>query len=748
MKKWISIVLSLSLLLSALPLFSVAAVDETDNNKMALLSALEIMSGDPDGNFRLEDSVSRAEFAKIAVAASQYKDLVAVGAPVSPFSDVPYTHWAAPYVQLAVNNGIVKGYTDATFRPDGTVLYEEAVTMLLNLLGYSDSDFGLAWPYGQMATAKSLGLTDNVTASVGAPLNRRDAMTLVYQLLKTPTKTQGTDYITTLGYTWSEDVVLIATSEEEVSVGAGKILTSSGTYRMADSFDRTQIGRRGDVILENRDTLKVFLPDEQKTENYSVYQVLSDDVMVMKNGTLSKLGMGKSLTVYYEGRSATLSSLLSTLSVGDGITVYKDAQGTPDYAVVSTDNLVGPITVTGSNWLASTGLSNPEVMKNGTRVTLSDITTNDVIYYSTALNRVFAYRKQVTGVYEKALPNRDQPTSIVVSGTTYAIEGASALEKLSSGGSIGLGESVTLLLGKSDEVADVMTPQGSLVGYLTRTGTKSYETGTTVGTYSGYYAAVTLPDGESYEYITDKDYESYINRVVTVRFGSDGTASISRYNTSSSFSGTVSAAKSKIGSKTVAADVEILDVSTTDSSKTGLTTRVYLARLDGITLNSEKVLYVKTNDLGQISQLILENQTGDMYDYVLITKATETADPSLSGQYTYLSGGIEQTARSSSALFGIKGRTGAQMTISNAGVERLTALSRIDSGITEVTASKLVANGKEYLVSDRVEVYQKNSQYEYSMVPISEVSKDSGNLIAYYDKDSASGGRIRIIVIE
>ncbi len=745
MKKSLSILLALVLALSALPLFAVSA-EASDANKITLLSALEIMVGDPDGNFRTEDPVSRAEFAKIAVAASPYAELVATGAPISPFSDVPYTHWSAPYVLLAVNNGIVKGYTDGSFRPDGTVLYEEAVTMLLHLLGYNDADFGLAWPYGQMATAKSLGLTDDVFATVGEPLDRGDAMTLVYNLLDTPAKSGGADYIQTLGYTRIEDAILIATAAEEVSVGAGKLLTSAGTYRIDSSYDATQTGRRGDIILENRDEVKVFLPQAQLTETYSVYQVLSDDVMVLKNGTLTKLGLGKSLTVYHEGRGTALSALLGTLSVGDSLTVYRDANGTPDYATVSTDDLVGPITVQNGNWLIATGLTNPEIMKNGVRVTASDITQNDILYYSTALNRVFAYRKQVTGVYEKALPNQDQPTSVVVSGTTYAIEGASALDKLASGGNVSLGSSVTLLLGKSGAVADVITPQGSVVGYLTQTGIKSYETDASVGTYTGYYATLILPDGESYTYITDKEYDNNKNRVVQVNFDRTGTAKITAARQANTISGKVNAEKSRIGNKSVAPDVEILDVSTTDSDDTALWTSVYLSRLDGMTISASSVLYAETNDQDQISKLILKDATGDMYDYVLVTKAEETANDTLvRGEYTYLKDGNSQTAITNGKTFGIKSRTGALLIGTGMGVEKLSALSRVDDAITTLTPNHLVTDKAEYLISDRVQVYTRDANYGYHLVPIDTITADSGRITAYYDK---GGSRVRIIIVE
>lgn len=62
MKKIISFVLAAAMSLSTLP---VLADWNNDEDIMSLLSELNIMVGDDDGNLRLDDNVSRAEFAKM-----------------------------------------------------------------------------------------------------------------------------------------------------------------------------------------------------------------------------------------------------------------------------------------------------------------------------------------------------------------------------------------------------------------------------------------------------------------------------------------------------------------------------------------------------------------------------------------------------------------------------------------------------------------------------------------------------------
>ena len=71
------------------------------------------------------------------------------------------------------------------------------------------------------------------------------------------------------------------------------------------------------------------------------------------------------------------------------------------------------------------------------------------MYCSPALKTVWAYSKKVTGIYESASPNKDLPTSVVVSGVTYKLEGVDAYNKLSSSGSFNYGDTVTLLLGRN-----------------------------------------------------------------------------------------------------------------------------------------------------------------------------------------------------------------------------------------------------------------------------------------------------------
>ena len=93
------------------------------------ISSLGIMEGDGDGNFRPEEPMTRAEFAKSCVGFAT-KDPIAPGAD---FSDVSRLAWYYSYIQKAVAYGWIEGY-NGEFRPDDYITRAEAVTIINRML--------------------------------------------------------------------------------------------------------------------------------------------------------------------------------------------------------------------------------------------------------------------------------------------------------------------------------------------------------------------------------------------------------------------------------------------------------------------------------------------------------------------------------------------------------------------------------------------------------------------------------------
>jgi hypothetical protein len=92
-----------------------------------------ILNGYPDGTFKPNGSITRAEFAAIAVRFEFSGDINLLPDVPSPFSDVS-GHWAEKYINLAAELGYVNGYSDGTFHPNAPITRAEAAKLLNNVL--------------------------------------------------------------------------------------------------------------------------------------------------------------------------------------------------------------------------------------------------------------------------------------------------------------------------------------------------------------------------------------------------------------------------------------------------------------------------------------------------------------------------------------------------------------------------------------------------------------------------------------
>ncbi len=731
---------------------SVNAAPTYSDNVTSLLSELSIMQGDPDGNMRFDALVSRAECTKIAVTASSYRNSVAMLSKTSPFKDVPYTHWSSPYVTVGVKNGLCTGYLDATFRPQNTVLYEEAATMFLRVLGYTNEDFGASWPDGQLGIAKNIGLLDNIQKSAGQTLSRRDVATMVYNTLNAKQKGSQSTYLSTFNRAIIDDVVLISTSNEDPSVAEGKIFTSSGTYNYTSTLDLSKIGMQGSMVLRNNDTVVAFIGDDRNdgSDKQMVYSVLGNGIVTYKNGSFNQIDVQNN-TVFYKNSSKTdAMSALSSLKMGDIVRISYAKNGEIDYVLCTSGKTVGPRTVKTSDWYTGFGAtSSVTVMRDGVKSTITDVKTNDIAYYLKELDIALVYSKKVTGVYESATPNTDTPTSVTVSGNTYQLEGLDAFSKLSSNGTYKLGDTVTLLLGKDGGVADVANNaqiSTRVYGFLAGVGTK--QTTVSGASVTKNYVKIVTPSGEVYEYITNKDYSSLQNAIVSVSL-KDGVATLSRITQDSNVYGKFvwTDTSKKIGNVNLADDVKILEVLGTQATETALFGTVYPQRLNSLTLLESNILYVSKNGDGEIYELILKDVTGDMYTYGIITRATSNSGTmSLSGSYSYISNGVEQSVSTQGKTFGVSSSQAVKIITDGRSVSSISALGKVGSGrISNISGSRITVGNEVCTMSDKVQIYIKKSHTSiYDMITIDELKDVYTNYSAqvYTEKN-----RVRIIVL-
>ena len=101
---------------------------------ISLLAMQGIITGYPDGSFKPEGSITRAEICTLLMKTSARGKTTEVEPLFEPlsleFKDVPEGHWAAPFIAEAAQAEVVKGYPDGTFKPKNNITRAEGVVMI------------------------------------------------------------------------------------------------------------------------------------------------------------------------------------------------------------------------------------------------------------------------------------------------------------------------------------------------------------------------------------------------------------------------------------------------------------------------------------------------------------------------------------------------------------------------------------------------------------------------------------------
>ena len=193
-KKVLSLVLALVMVLGTFGTAFAASFPDTVetvfDGAVDRLSLLEILEGYPDGTFKPENQITRAEFAAVAVRAKGLEDAAnAAKGLATGFTDVAPApaHWAAGYVGTAARLGIVNGVGGGLFAPEAPVKYEEAITMIVRALGYEPSAQAKGgYPYGYLIVANEIGLLDQVKGTQGTPATRGTVAQITDNALEIP----------------------------------------------------------------------------------------------------------------------------------------------------------------------------------------------------------------------------------------------------------------------------------------------------------------------------------------------------------------------------------------------------------------------------------------------------------------------------------------------------------------------------------------------------------------------------------
>lgn len=764
----------LAALLAAAALFSLALPaaasggsfsDITDHETAVNVDVLRLMgavSGDSGGTFRPNDQLTRAQFCTMLVGLLRQQSKVPMYTTRTIFSDVTASHWARGYINLAASitvggsgssdgegsqtqTRLISSRGDGTFGPDEKITFAEAVTILIRLLSYNETDAGAVWPEGYLNLANSLGLTDGVSLGYSAPITRAQTAQLFVNTLRCETAS-GRPYYESLGASAKEKVILLdanATAEDNDSQGA--IRTSEGTYLPAVEgvVPSALQGRRGVLVLDDKNRIITFLPDETASVTVTLSGAAQPTYLTGTNGTRYSIdGDTPAYTSSKDTPVTTYEKLYLELRSGSQVTLY-----TADGKVVglyygssgsSTDAVVVSGTATEAMFHQLTGgASNYTIEKNGQTITMADIQPYDVVTYDSVANKLIVSDLRLSCVYESAEPNPRAPQKITVLGHEFTVL-ESALDSIQS---FDVGKTAVLLLTADGNVAGMAEP-----GAKTRS--------TAIGLADGSSVKVFLPAGGTIELKSSSNLsDSVQSQLVTVSSSKAGVISASRMS-DRSVGGVFDLQKMTLGSYPVTAGVHVFE------RVSGSTVvQLELADIQAYTIPGDKIASYHLNSSDMVDFIILEGATGDAYRYGLFFSDTrEVTQPGEDGndKVSYVrtlrfESPDDSTSFSNVGYIGDNGVPGG-IAVDGDGklrsrvtLEAVEGVSRSDFFVSN-GASYVNAGGKVYQVSNKVVCYNTTTKVWFTGEdPLYQIRAYSNDLTIYVDP---YGEKVRVITTQ
>ena len=324
-KRLLSLILAVAMLLSVASMSAVSAetesltltdidpsvVGETVSKSVERLVSMGIINGYPDGTFKPNNSITRAEFCVVMVKFEGMQDYINPDA-LTGFEDLDTDAnyaWARPYVAMAVQRGIINGFEDKTFRAAEPVTYEQAIKMIVCSLGYGKQAEGPTipgdWSSGYVAQAMRLRVTTGTTSHITTktqPTTRGVVAVLVNNALdvdKADIETPEGDQLLPGGTQGSnlqfEDVKGIVTGtfiteleNGDSSVPRNHIMIDEDIYEIGFSTDPNEfLGCEVNAVINNdNDGDYPIAVSLSKTSRTSVVQIDADLVGTYEDGIL------------------------------------------------------------------------------------------------------------------------------------------------------------------------------------------------------------------------------------------------------------------------------------------------------------------------------------------------------------------------------------------------------------------------------------------------------------------------------
>lgn len=253
------------------------------------------VSGYPDGSYKPDSNVTRAEFVKMLNGVIDFNKKAAI-----TYKDVPASEWFYDYIGVAQAVGYISGYSLDKFGPNDYITREQAASILSRVQYLDNNESSLqkfidnssisSWAKGSVGAASNAGFIAGYTDKSFKPLNnltRAEALTMIDNVL-----VNGKNYIVYNDGTELKDTIIEGDLIIAKTVGEGDVhLTNvevKGEIKVFGGgmnsvyFNNVKVAK----IIVEKDKVRLVFDDGSTVDEI---EVTSEVVLENEDGTIAKI---------------------------------------------------------------------------------------------------------------------------------------------------------------------------------------------------------------------------------------------------------------------------------------------------------------------------------------------------------------------------------------------------------------------------------------------------------------------------
>jgi len=429
------------------------------------------------------------------------------------FPDVDATSSLSGYInegvslgtEEGINQNVICSRADGYFHPYDTVTYGEFCTMMVRLLGYSDSDLKGYWPNNYIQKAADLDLTSDLNISRSDRITAGVEAVILDRLFDSTMKASGTTssffsdnyYNDTTATGNLVEAVVLGNSSTSSSLGDNQILTDKGTYTLGVGARTPEVGGKYKIYVDGTTVTKVA-QKVNTIEYYAVYGVSGKTIRYTDDSGIDQsMTLPKASAYYYQGQSISYDVAVKSIQAYSSIVAAKDSNGNNSYIVITDPVFSSPLTHE-SDYDEIEDLLGEEdydyIYKDGDEYDDEDelsFEDEDVFYMVSDLwgrnSFIYVFDHRVSGEITSISPSSVNPESITVS-----------VEK-ENGSS-------------STQTVTITNPDGTTSTTTTKTNNTSSSSGTATYSFSKYFDRTKLTLDESNDFVEG----NYVNLILDI----------------------------------------------------------------------------------------------------------------------------------------------------------------------------------------------------------------------------------------